>query len=1186
MSKAALPAAPPFKSKRKNTSKSKSSSHDLELELLATVVERTSNAVFATDEAHRITWVNEGFTRVLGYTAEEAIGGLVDELIGTPGDSAGEQARNRVMESAEESRHELLKRAKGGRPVWLETELLPTRNGRGEVTGCIQIALDITERKQALELLRGTQTFLEQAQQIASVGGWEVDLETLAVRLSTHMLRIFELPADAKPSIQEFIDFFTPESGEQIAQATRHCIKTGNPWDMELEMVTAKGRRRWVRTVGEVEQRGERAVRLMGTLQDISPYREMAEELRLNNTRFQAILDNLPCGLSVFDSEMRLVMHNDLYRKMLGLPDELFASSRGRALKFEDIVRLSPGRDECDDKDLEPAVRQAMERARTLSDTRFEIQRLGGSWQEIHRAPMPAGGFVSALFDITERKRAEEALRAGENILRVVADNMPGRVGYWDRDLRCVFVNRAYTGTFGHSREEMIGRPLIEIVGPERFEQFKAEAFAALDGELKVFEREETDAQGAVRTMFVHYIPDWRDGEVQGIFALVLDITELKEAREAAKQASAAKGQFLANTSHEIRTPMNAIIGMLTLLKDTALTARQRDYISKADGAARSLLGLLNDVLDFSKVEAGKLVLDPRPFSLDALLRDLSVILSATSRSEQVEVLFDLDPALPADLVGDDMRLRQILLNLGGNAVKFTERGEVVIGMRVAKSAHNLIEVEFSVSDTGIGIAPEHQAQIFEGFTQAETSTVRHYGGTGLGLAISQRLVRLMGGDLQLESTPGRGSRFSFTLSLPLAQVEPHGTIGAKALRALFVDDNRVALRVLQAQANSLGWIADTASSGEEGIEKLKAAQVSYDVIFVDWRMPGGLDGVATSLRMRQLPQVGKTSMVVMLTARDRGKFAELSADMQDNLDAYLVKPVTASMLRDVVMEAGSELAREAKLPARHGQVLAGLRLLVVEDNRNNQQVVRELLSSRGAAIDIAGDGREGVAKVMGAQLPYHVVLMDIQMPVMDGYAATREIRKHPGLGALPIIAMTANAMSGDREACLAAGMDDHIGKPFDLDELLETILRHAGAEMVPPPAAEARIPVRHDADVDLPAALARLGGDIGLYKSIYPEFRADVALQLERLDRLVHEGQRDEARIMCHTLKGLSGTLGAMLLARTAEQAEAALSAQASADDARLIAQVREAFVGACRYLDQELASRDVIGGESTSTV
>ena len=639
---------------------------------------------------------------------------------------------------------------------------------------------------------------------------------------------------------------------------------------------------------------------------------------------------------------------------------------------------------------------QIVERARHPTSHQFERTRPDGRTLDIRGGPIPSGGFVTTYTDVSDRKRAEAIVRDSEHLMRLVTDNIPGRIAYWDNSLRLKFANMAFFNRFGGALAQTVGRTASEILGQERVDAGALETEAVLRGEPQSFEREEQLASGEVMHSLTHMLPDWRDNVIQGFVALTLDVSVVKRAeidlrhlngalaveRDRAEQASVAKGQFLANMSHEIRTPMNAILGMLRLLQKTPLTPRQLDYASKTERAAHSLLKLLNDILDFSKVEAGKMTLDPRPFALDTVLRDLSVILSSNLGQKPVEVLFDVDPELPGCFIGDDMRLQQVLVNLAGNALKFTSTGEVVVAVRRVALEPDGCRLQFSVRDTGIGIPLEQQQNIFSGFSQAEASTTRRFGGTGLGLSICQRLVGLMGSRIEVESVPGRGSTFRFELMLPVeAGAQSDDDTGPQ--RVLVVDDNQTARTVLSNMVESLGWSVDLASDGEQAIAMVDsrlAAGTPYDVVFVDWQMPG-MDGWETGQRLREIAG-SDAPLLLMVTAHDREKLAERSPEDHALLNGFLVKPVTASMLRDAVMEAQGRTRSRAV--ASGGPRLAGLRLLVVEDNLNNQQVAQELLEDEGAHVTLADDGQQGVAAVAAADPQFDAILMDVQMPV-DG---------------------------------------------------------------------------------------------------------------------------------------------------------------------------------------------------------
>jgi len=636
---------------------------------------------------------------------------------------------------------------------------------------------------------------------------------------------------------------------------------------------------------------------------------------------------------------------------------------------------------------------------------------------------------------------------------------------------------------------------------------------------------------------------------------------ELEHALAAARGAAEAKGLFIANVSHEIRTPLNAALGMLKLLQSTGLSTRQADYVAKTEAATRSLLALINDILDFSKIEARQMTLDIGPLALDELVRNIGVLLGVVLEHKPVELLVDVDRRIPRRLRGDALRLQQVLLNLGSNAIKFTARGEVVLRIALREHDASSVLLDFSVHDTGIGIAPEQQTRIFEGFSQAEASITRRFGGTGLGLAISRDLVALMGGALVVSSELGRGSTFGFTIRLPIAEGIADAAASAPAtdsdalrnLSVLVVDDHPTARELLGVMASSLGWRVTLAASGAEAvaIARDRAARgATFDIAFVDWEMPG-MDGWESARALRAIDAAAPA--VLMVTAHGREALARRGEDDHERLAGFLVKPITASMLLDAVVDArrtasGARAANAGTAPARAPQPrpLAGLRLLVVEDNAGNRQVAQELLEAQGAQVALAENGQHGVDAVIAADPPFDAVLMDMQMPVMDGLTATARIREIERLRALPIVAMTANTTEADRRVCLLAGMSAHVGKPFDLDHLVDTLRMLTGRSTptrmkagLLPALAEEAWPAAASAGIDLATAVARFGGDAAIYGRLLRHALDEIPLRLVSLRAQLDSDDRLEASASLHALKGLAGALGADALATAAGDGE-----------------------------------------------
>lgn len=636
-------------------------------------------------------------------------------------------------------------------------------------------------------------------------------------------------------------------------------------------------------------------------------------------------------------------------------------------------------------------------------------------------------------------------------------------------------------------------------------------------------------------------------GKAIRVIGINLDITaqqeaetRLRESRDRADAANAAKSAFLANMSHEIRTPMNAVLGMLQLVQATNLNPRQLDYVQKAHSAAQSLLGLLNDILDYSKIEAGKLQLEHHPFELDRLMRDLAIVLAGNQGSKDVEVMFDIDATLPEALVGDSLRLQQILVNLAGNALKFTERGQVVVSLKQIGRHGDRVTLRISVSDTGIGIAEDQLTRIFEGFNQAEASISRRFGGTGLGLVICKRLAEMMGGKLQVESRLGHGSHFWFDICLAIAETDTlrsNCLAVDSGLRLLVVDDNDAAREILLRAVTALGWQAQSVSSGSQVASLVAAAAEKhqpFDVVLMDWRMPD-VDGLTVARELQQ-QDPGRTPLIIMITAYGREVLADIQQDGKPPFAAFLTKPATPQQLAEAIQQARHDLSVSKQAPQYQPSTrLQGLKVLVVEDNALNRQVAYELLTGEGATVVLADGGQAGIDSVLAEGSHFDAVLMDIQMPDIDGLVATREIRRHPQKRELPIIAMTANVSQNDRSECLRAGMHDHIGKPIDLEQLVSRLLHWTRGIQPASPTGAAPEQLLEPRD----AILKRFGDNLDLLRNVLRSFEPETRKQLQALHEHMANGDIARTLAALHTLKGSAGTMGAAQLAQYAAALE-----------------------------------------------
>ena len=725
-------------------------------------------------------------------------------------------------------------------------------------------------------------------------------------------------------------------------------------------------------------------------------------------------------------------------------------------------------------------------------------------------------------------------------------DHSPNLFFYEDKEGRLLGCNKAYEQAFQVRREELIGRTVLEMahISPEEAKDYYEEQREVIaTGAMMYRQVPRRFADGSIHEL-LYWVSGFRlpDGSPGGLMGTIVDVSELKkkeeelsQAHEEAQEALQAKSLFLANISHEIRTPMNAIIGMAYLALKTDLNDKQRDYVEKIHNAGTSLLAIINDLLDFSKMEADKMHLEQAEFALQGVLDQVVTLTSRQAQLKELEILYRVAPDVPEYLLGDSLRLGQVLTNLVNNAVKFTESGEIVLDIQNIRRTGERVQLQFSVKDTGIGMSKEQQGRLFQPFTQGDSSTTRKHGGSGLGLTISKKLVELMGGQMWVESQPGRGSTFFFSIWLGVGAEVIRSRVpkGLEEKRLLVVDDNQAAREILADHLKSLRFTVDTAESGAEALKRVEEADEAhqpYAAVFMDWQMPQ-LNGLETTRQLRKTPLQEPAPEVVLVTAFEKDKAEEEAK--QCGIETVLIKPVGPSVLFDTMVRL---LAEESVLEESYrgdepekDYHLQGVRVLLVEDNLINQQIAVELLHRQNVYVEVVGNGLLAVERIEAVPpdiLPYDAILMDVHMPVMDGFEATKRIRQCNQ--EVPIIAMTARAMANERELCLQLGMNAHLPKPIDYHLLYSTLAYWT--------AGKGR-------------ALAR----------------REPAVQ----EAMLQENWEVAVRT-AHTLKGSAANLGAMALSKAAAQLEMALRAkdaspelfqQAQEELQRVLSSIQEAW-------------------------
>ncbi len=894
---------------------------------------------------------------------------------------------------------------------------------------------------------------------------------------------------------------------------------------------------------------------------DITERKQAAEAIRKSEAKLRLLLDSAAEAIYGIDAQGKCTFCNLSCIRLLGYPN-------AEALIDKNMHRLirHSYADGTPFPEQDSLIYRALKSGTNSHADKEVLWRADGTsfpaeyWSHPQLNEGQAVGAVVTFLDISER------LQANEKLLKLsrAVDNSPASVVITDVNGTIEHVNRGFLEVTGYTEEEVLGqnsRILKSQVHPAEF--YEKLWITILSGKVWQGELCNRKKNGEIYLEQASISPILNEnGVITHFVAVKEDITQrkqtelaLQQARAVADAANCAKSDFLANMSHEIRTPMNAIIGLINLCLQTELTQKQQDYLQKVNGSAKSLLGIINDILEFSKIEARKLDVEQVRFKLEEVMGNLVTIVSSRGEEKGIEFLFENSLNVPPYLIGDPYRLGQILINLVGNAIKFTEAGEVRVCTEVESETETEISLRFTVQDSGIGMTREQIDRLFTAFTQADATITRKYGGTGLGLSISKQLVELMNGKISVESAPGVGSIFVFTARFQKVP-ETYTTESYKPatelreLRVLAVDDNASCRRILKSYLESYSFEVTLAGNGAECLQEIEKAESEgnpYRLVILDWKMPE-MAGIETASNIRAMSITGDIPKILLLTSYAQSEILRHMA--KSVIDGILVKPFQQSELYEAVIEIFGyaqrhENSRSYLFSPELMQMLEGAHILLVEDNEINQMVARELLEKAGVRVTISGNGADAIVQL--SEEKFDGVLMDLQMPVMDGLTATREIRKNPKFAQLPIIAMTANVMTRDREHCVAAGMNDYIAKPFDPNQMLAVL-----AKWISPARPDingvytagngimATLPELPGVQVEV--GVRRLGGNVGMYYIILKKFRESQQYTLAGIRAELKEKDWKIAEQLAHTLKGLLGTLGASRLKRKVTSLEKAI--------------------------------------------
>ena len=1012
------------------------------LRILSRAVEQSGSTIVISNMNGDIEYANKKFTETTGYTVKEAIG--QNPRVLKSGHTSAEEYKHlwETILAGGEWRGEFHNKKKNGDLYWESATISPIFNEERQITHFLAVKEDITAHKQALDALSTSEAqmraFFSAMMDVIIV----YDFEGRYLKIApTNQSKLSRLPDDLLG--KTVTELFPPDQAAFFLENIRRTLTTGELVSVEYSIVIDNKLTWFSALVSPMS-----ADSVIWVARDITDRKQAEERLVVERNLLSTLINNIPDRIYVKDMQGRKIISNVADWQASG------GKTMEDVLRKSDFDTYSPelaAKFWADDKAVLDSGIQIISREEPGLDDQGEPIVVLTTKVPLRDTNGQVTGLVGIGRDITVQKRIELETIRQKQYFESLVQNSPVAIVVLDNEEKIISSNPAFEQLYGYTNAEIIGTNLdILITTPEMRVEAASYTHAVMTEKVHAIGKRKRKNDTIV-DVEIFGVPVFVNWEKTGTLAMYHDISGLVRAQREAEESNRAKSEFLANMSHEIRTPMNGVMGMLELALDTQLTPEQKDYLQISLHSAEALLSLLNDILDFSKIESGKLDLEMISFSLRNAVEDVAYTLAKRAQDKGLEIACLVDPDLTSNLHGDPGRLRQILVNLVGNAIKFTHQGEIIIRAETIAQTSLDATVHFSVQDTGIGIPYERQAAIFERFTQADGSTTRTYGGTGLGLTISKQLVEIMHGKIGLQSTPGLGTTFWFDIKFEKQPLEKRGTapltlgpVNLTYARVLVVDDNQTNRMVLTKNVEALGSRVDAVSCGAKALESLRDAHRAgdpYHIVLLDMQMPG-MDGEQTARAIKSDPSVKDVKILILTSMGQRGDAVRLEAL---GCSGYLLKPVKQQMLFDAVLAV---LARKEEPPTiitRH--ILAeqrkdDLRILLAEDNPINQKLAIILLQKAGYSVDAVETGLQALERVKADH--YSIVLMDVQMPDMDGFEATRQIRVwEKAIGQhIPIIAMTAHAMAGDRERCIDAGMDDYITKPLEPRVLFSAIDR------------------------------------------------------------------------------------------------------------------------------------------------